>query len=142
MGSRINSLTEASGINSDDYTVIDGATSGIRKVSPSELTGDTYIFTSTHTIYPDGSGTMSSGFKVVVANTDDITTVNAMRIKAFLIKSSIPYPMIITRLELLEDGFYVSAKIIYSSTQSTPTSYSGAVTIVSPFEITNVTSSM
>lgn len=142
MGSRINSLTEASGINNDDYVVIDGATSGIRKVSPSEITGDTYIYTSSYTVYPDSSGTMNAGFKAVVANTDDITTVNAMRIKAFLIKSSIPYPLIITRIKLLTDGFYVQGKLIYSSTQSTPTSYSGTVTIVSPFEITNVTSSM
>ena len=139
---RIKDLTETTGPNSDDYLVIDGATSGTRKILASQVGGNStsYDFTSTYTPSIDGRGVYSSSYTVTPLSTEDLTIENGMKIQAYLEGSnSVFYPLISTYISISSTYFVIFLKSIYSSVQNTSTAnISGTLHFIAPFEIQTV----
>lgn len=145
MAVRIKDLTTtATEAASDDYVAIDGATNGTRKILASDVGGGkTYDYTSSLTPSMDARGVSAYYANVYPSDTSAVTATNANKIKAYILNAGVVYPLIVTQSNLYTAYFYCIFKSISASVQNTSsTTISGTLHIVSPFEISNVTLSM
>lgn len=144
MAVRITDLTTASTINADDYVVIDGSTDGTRKALASSVGGDSMIdFTTSLTPSIDSRGVSGNYYYITPTNASDLVDSNSPKITAYLLSSSVVYPLIVTYVSVNSSIFMICVKSIFGSTQSTSsTTVSGTLHIVAPFEISTVTVGM
>lgn len=130
----------------DDYIAIDGATNGTRRISALSVGGGMNDYTSTLTLSIDSRGVSSYGIKISVTNIEDITMPNVMQTYAYInYSSTIKYPLIMTHISVYAGSnyYYVGFKSLYGNPQNTTsTTVSGTLHIVTPFEVSDVAVSM
>ena len=144
MAVRITDLTTASAINADDYVVIDGATDGTRKALASSVGGDSMIdFESSLSPSIDSRGVSGNYYSIIPAYASDLDVGNSIKISAYLLSSSVVYPLIVTYVSVTSSTFIIFVKSIFGNPQNTSsTTVSGTLHVVAPFEISSVTTSM
>lgn len=79
--------------------------------------------------------------KVTPSNSSDVTALNAVQMRAFLINNANVYPLIITYATMNSSGYFtINMKSIHASVQSTTSStIHGTLHVVAPFAISSVT---
>lgn len=141
---RIKDLTEALSADTDDYVVIDGTTNGTRKLSADNIGEKEYDFTTSLTPSIDSRGASAKVFMITPTDSSKVTAANATKLKAYLVSSTIIYPLLVTYVSTTSGTYFLAyLKSIEGSPQNTAsTAISGTLHIVAPFEISNVTASM
>lgn len=145
--SRIKDIaTTAAAAASDDYLVIDGATNGTRKIAASNVGGgggSLYDFTSTLTPSVDSRGVSSTWCQVYPVDTNNLTMDKILQMKFYLADSSTNYPLFPVQVSPSSTRVYVVLKSLYGNPQNTTsTTVSGTLHVVSPFELSAVNQSM
>lgn len=104
-----------------------------------------YDFASTLTPSIDSRGVFGSTFAVYPTNANDMTILNTMKVKAYLIDTyGVYYPLTVSVFSFVLNLGYIkiTLKSHYGNPQNTSSStVSGTLHIVAPFEIRNVTTS-
>ena len=102
-----------------------------------------YDFTTSITPSLDSRGVYSLVFNITPTSSSSLTVSNATKIRAYLLSSSVVYPVIVTYSAAFSTYFTIYIKSIYGNPQGTSsTTISGTLHVVAPFSIANVTQSM
>lgn len=143
--SRIKDIaTTAAAAASDDFLVIDGATNGTRKIAASNVgSGSLYDFTSSLTPSVDSRGVSNTWCQVYPVDTNNLTMDKILQMKFYLAGSNGNYPLFPIRFAPSSTRVYVNLKSLYGNPQdTTSTTVSGTLHVVSPFELSAVNQSM
>ena len=143
--SRIKDIaTTAAAAASDDYLVIDGATNGTRKIAASNVgSGSLYDFTSSLTPSVDSRGVSSTWCNIYPVDTNTLTLDKILQMKFYLANSTNNYPLFPVNFTISSTRVYVVLKSLYGNPQNTTsTTVSGTLHVVSPFELSAVDQSM
>lgn len=139
--SRIKDIaTTAAAAASDDFLVIDGATNGTRKIAASNVSsGSLYDFTSTLTLSVDSRGVSFTWCNIYPVDTNNLTLDKILQMKFYLVNSSNNYPLFPVNITPSSTRVYVVLKSLYGNPQNTTsTTVSGTLHVVSPFELSAV----
>ena len=143
--SRIKDIaTTAAAAASDDYLVIDGATNGTRKIAASNVGGGSlYDFTSSLTPSVDSRGVSFTWCNIYPVDTNNLTMDKILQMKFYLVSSGTNYPLFPVTVSPSSTRVYVALKSLQGNPQNTTsTTVSGTLHVVSTFELSAVNQSM